>query len=226
MPIMLRDGAHQRPRDAPREHGHRAAQALMRLLLSSDVHCDLTAARRLVQRAAEADVLVVAGDLAVMRNGLQKTVDVLATLDTPAVLVAGNGESAEELARACERWSAAHVLHGSGCTIDGVDFWGVGGAIPVTPFGAWSYDLSEEEGAELLAGCPEGAVLVTHSPPYGHLDEAGGKSLGSSAVLEAIGRARPSLVVCGHIHGHWEERSREGDTPIVNAGPRGVWFEL
>jgi uncharacterized protein len=198
----------------------------MRLLLSSDIHCDLTAARRLVEQAADADVLVVAGDLAVMREGLQKTVDVLAKLRTPTVLVAGNGESAEELTRACQAWSAAHVLHGSGCTIDGVEFWGVGGAIPVTPFGAWSYDLTEDEGAELLAGCPGGAVLVTHSPPYGHLDEAGGRSLGSSAVLEAIGRARPKLVVCGHIHAHWEQRARARDTPIVNAGPRGVWFEL
>ena len=198
----------------------------MRLLLSSDIHCDLTATRRLVMESAAADVLVIAGDLAVMRTGLQKTVDALRTLATPTVLVAGNGESADELAHACAGWSAAHVLHGSGCALDGVEFWGVGGAIPVTPFGAWSYDLSEEEGARLLTGCPEGAVLVTHSPPHGHLDEAGGKSLGSRAVLETIRRAQPKLAVCGHIHGHWEERSREGDTPIVNAGPRGVWHEL
>lgn len=198
----------------------------MRLLLSSDIHCDVKAARSLVERSADADALVVAGDLAVMRSGLEKTVEVLAKTETPTVLVAGNGESAEELARACEGWAAAHVLHGSGSTLDGVEFWGVGGAIPVTPFGSWSYDLTEEEGKSLLAGCPEGAVLVTHSPPHGHLDEAGGKSLGSWAVLEAIGRARPRLVVCGHIHGHWEERSREGETPIVNAGPRGVWYEL
>ena len=198
----------------------------MRLLLASDIHCDLKAARRLAERAAEADVLVVAGDLAVMRTGLDKTVHALAVTETPTVLVAGNGESADELAHACRGWSAARVLHGSGCAVDGVRFWGVGGAIPLTPFGAWSYDLSEEEGASLLEDCPQGCVLVTHAPPFGHLDEAGGRNLGSSAVLEAIGRTRPSLVVCGHIHGHWEERSREGDTPIVNAGPRGVWFEL
>ncbi len=198
----------------------------MRLLLSSDIHCDESAARDLARRAADADVLVVAGDLAVMRNGLDKTVKVLSATETPTVLVAGNGESAEELAEACAGWPAAHVLHGSGCTIDGVDFWGVGGAIPVTPFGAWSYDLSEEEGAALLAGCPEGAVLVTHSPPYGHVDKAGGRHLGSRSILAAIRSARPPLVVCGHIHGQWEEESWDGETRIVNAGPRGVRAEL
>lgn len=198
----------------------------MRLLLSSDIHCDAGAARSLVARAADAEVLVVAGDLAVMRKGLRKTVDVLAATSTPTVLVAGNGESAEQLAAACEEWSAAHVLHGTGCVIDGVEFWGVGGAIPATPFGPWSYDLSEEEGEALLEGCPAGAILVTHSPPYGHVDEAGGRHFGSRAILEAIRRASPPLAVCGHIHGHWTEQSREGDTLIVNAGPKGVRVEV
>lgn len=198
----------------------------MRLLLCSDVHCDTGAARSLVERSADADVLVCAGDLAVMRAGLRKTVDVLAAVRVPTVLVAGNGESYEELAEACASWPEAHVLHGSGCEIEGVRFWGLGGAVPLTPFGPWSYDLSEEEADALLAGCPEGGVLVTHSPPLGHVDLAGGKHLGSRAVFEATLRARPKLLVCGHIHGCWTEESSVGDTRIVNAGPGGVWVEL
>ncbi len=198
----------------------------MRLLLSSDIHCDLGAARSLVERSTRADVLVVAGDLAVMRTGLRKTIDVLKDVGAPSVLVAGNGESYGELTTACAGWPSARVLHGSGCEIDGVAFWGLGGAVPVTPFGPWSYDLPEEEAASLLAHCPEGGVLVTHSPPLGHVDFAGGRHLGSRAILEATERARPRLVVCGHIHPCWTEESSVGDTRIVNAGPGGVWVEL
>lgn len=198
----------------------------MRLLLCSDIHCDLGAARSLVERSATADVLVCAGDLAVMRTGLQKTVDVVAGASAPTVLVAGNGESYEELRDACAGWPTACVLHGSGCEVAGIAFWGLGGAVPVTPFGPWSYDLTEEEAAALLAGCPEGGVLVTHSPPLGHVDFAGGRHLGSRAILDAIERARPRLVVCGHIHGCWTEESSVGDTRIVNAGPGGVWVEV
>jgi len=198
-----------------------------RLLLCSDIHRDHDAARSLAARAAEADVLVCAGDLAVMRRGLEETVAVLSGTTTPTVLVAGNAESDEELAAACARWPAARVLHGSGAEVAGIAFWGVGGATPVTPFGAWSFDVGEEEAAELLAGCPEGAVLVTHSPPYGHVDAPEhGQHLGSRAVLEAIERARPALVVCGHIHAQWKGRSRLGDTRILNAGPEGVWVTL
>lgn len=198
----------------------------MKLLLFSDVHCDREAARSLVERSSEADVLVCAGDLAVMRNGLQPVVDILRESRAPVVLVAGNGESDAELAAACHGWDGAHVLHGSGVELDGVSFWGVGGATPVTPFGAWSFDLDEDDAGVLLAECPEGAVLVTHSPPYGHVDTAGGEHLGSRAVLEAIERASPRLVVCGHIHACWAQESTVGSTRIVNAGPGGVWAEL
>lgn len=198
----------------------------MRLLLCSDIHCDEKAAARLVELSKDADALVCAGDLAVMRNGLQKTVDVLSATTVPTVLVAGNGESTEELEKACEGWSGAHVLHGSGCEIEGVRFWGLGGATPVTPFGAWSYDIDEVEAAVLLEDCPEGCVLVTHSPPLGHVDRSGGEHLGSKVILDAIQRAHPVLAVCGHIHGCWTEESREGRTRIVNAGPGGVWANV
>jgi len=198
----------------------------MRLLLCSDIHCDEAAAERLVELSKDASVLVCAGDLAVMRQGLQTTVDILSATDTPTVLVAGNGESAEELEQACTGWSGAHVLHGSGCEVDGVPFWGVGGAIPVTPFGAWSYDLDDVEARVLLEGCPTGAVLVTHSPPLGHVDRVGGQRLGSQVILDTIRRARPRLAVCGHIHACWTGESREGSTRIVNAGPSGVWVDL
>jgi Icc-related predicted phosphoesterase len=198
----------------------------MRLLLFSDVHCDHGAARSLVERARDADALVCAGDLAVMRTGLQDVVDILSASSAPVVLVAGNGESDEELTAACEGWAGAHVLHGMGCEIGGVSFWGAGGATPVTPFGPWSFDLSEAEAGRLLEGCPAHAVLVTHSPPYGHVDTAGGEHLGSRAVLETIERAAPKLAVCGHIHGCWTEESSVGSTRIVNAGPRGVWADV
>jgi len=199
----------------------------MRLLLCSDIHCDEAKARHLVRQSKAADVLVCAGDLAVMRRGLDDTVSILSGSDCPAVLVPGNGESDQELVEACRGWDGAHVLHGSGCTIDGVSFWGLGGGVPVTPFGAWSFDLTEDAARALLESCPDEAILVTHSPPYGHVDaDSGGTHLGSHAVLEAVEHRAPALVVCGHIHAGWTQVSRLGRTPIINAGPDGVWFEL
>ena len=198
----------------------------MQLLAFSDLHRDREAARSLVKRAAAADVLVGAGDFAVMRNGLDDVIEILREVDKPVVLVPGNGESDAELREACAGWPSAHVLHGEVVTLEGIPFYGIGGGIPVTPFGEWSFDLSDDEAAEMLAECPEGGVLVSHSPPHGHVDEAGGRQLGSYAVLETIERVSPRLVVCGHIHGCWGQRSTIGETLVLNAGPDGQLLEL
>ena len=199
----------------------------MKLLLFSDVHCNEDVCRALVRRAAEADVVVAAGDIATMRAGLKPAIALLAAIDKPAILVPGNSESADELAEACRGWPGARVLHGSGTEVGGIAFYGVGGGIPVTPFGSWSYDFSEDEAAQLLAGCPTGGVLVTHSPPKGVCDLAtSGAHYGSRAVRRAIEERAPVLAVCGHIHEAAGKPETLGVTTVINAGPGGVYWEI
>ena len=112
-------------------------------------------------------------------------------------------------------------------TIGGVQFFGIGGGIPITPFGAWSYDFSEEQAAEPLADCPNRCVLVSHSPPKGAVDTASnGKSLGSAAVRDAVLLRQPLLVVCGHIHACGGQRAMLGNSPVINAGPGGIEWSL
>ncbi len=199
----------------------------MKLLLFSDLHADAGAARRLLERARAADVVVGAGDFGSVRRQVHVCVDVLRHVGKPAVLVAGNNESTEELTEACRDWPDAHVLHGAGVAIGGVAFFGLGGGVPVTPFGAWSYDFTEEQAAELLAGCPRGGVLISHSPPKGAVDvDSHGRSLGSVAVREAVLRTEPALVVCGHIHACGGQHVLLGRSPVVNAGPAGIEWEV
>jgi Icc-related predicted phosphoesterase len=199
----------------------------MKLLLFSDLHADVEAARRLLERARTADVLVGAGDFGNIRRHVRVCIDVLCQAGKPAVLVAGNNESTEELAEVCRDWPEAHVLHGSGITLGGIEYFGLGGGIPVTPFGSWSYDFTEEQAAELLAGCPRRCVLVSHSPPKGVLDQSSrGQSLGSTAVRDAVLQLEPVLVVCGHIHGCGGQQARLGRSPVVNAGPDGMEWEI
>lgn len=150
----------------------------------------------------------------------------LTEIDCPSVLVPGNSESAGELSQACAGWSAASVLHCSGAEVEGLTFWGVGGAIPVTPFGARSWDFPEEEARGLFAECPSNAILVSHSPPAGAVDQSSqGEHLGSMAVSETIERCHPILVVCGHIHESAGRSAMVTGTPVVNAGPQGMVWE-
>jgi Icc-related predicted phosphoesterase len=198
----------------------------MKLLLFSDLHSDFRTALKLVELSKNVDVVVGAGDFCVGRRGLDKIIGALIPIKKPTVLVPGNSESEEELKNACGSWKSAHVLHGSGVTIEGIDFFGLGGGIPITPFGSWSYDFTEEEAFDLLQDCPTGGILVSHSPPKGVLDRSSDdRSLGSRAVRDTIDLKQPALVVCGHIHASSGMRDRLGNTVVINAGPNGIVHE-
>src|SRR5690606_1438447 len=112
----------------------------------------------------EADAVIGAGDFASVHGGLAETIGALSGTEPPTVLVPGNNETYEALRDAAAGWDAATVLHGSAATIEGVEFFGLGGGIPVTPWD-WSFDVEDAEAEKLLEGCPHGCVLVVHSPP-------------------------------------------------------------
>jgi Icc-related predicted phosphoesterase len=199
----------------------------VKLLLFSDLHTDTSAAKRLVQLANDVDVVVGAGDFATVRRGISACIEILREIPVPAILVPGNNETCDELIAACAQWRSATVLHGSGVEIKGVPFFGIGGGVPITPFGDWSFDFSEVDADRMLAGCPPGCVLVSHSPPKGTVDRSSsGQNLGSTAVRDAVISLNPRLVVCGHIHGSAGQQGSIGSTPVINAGPEGVLFEL
>ena len=194
----------------------------MRLLAFSDLHVDIDQAERLADASADADVVVGVGDFASVKSGLEETIWALSSIAKPAVLVPGNNETEDALREACDGWESSVVLHGQRADIDGIAFFGLGAGVPVTPWD-WSFDLTEEEAGEMLAGCPEGCVLVVHSPPRGHVDtSSGGEHLGSAAVLEAIEWKQPQLALCGHIHEAWGSRSQVGPTEVINLGPAGT----
>jgi len=198
----------------------------VKLLAFSDLHCNLKRAALLVKMSEKADVVIGAGDFASVHEGLEETIDVLSAIETPTVLVPGNNETDDALREATAGWGAATVLHGGGVTIAGVEFFGLGAGVPVTPW-EWSFDLTEEKATVMLTLCPQDAVLVLHSPPHGHCDSNGsGDHFGSRTLLRAIEEKAPRLAVCGHIHESWGCTSKIGKTPVHNLGPKGTWLEV
>jgi uncharacterized protein len=197
----------------------------MRVLAFSDLHMARARAADLVAASREADLVIGAGDFGNMRQGVAEAMAMLDGIAAPLVMVPGNNESEAELRAAAPE--GAHVLHGTGVEIGGLQIFGLGGGVPVTPFGAWSWDFTEDEAAALLAGADGADILISHSPPKGIADRTStGHSVGSTAVRDAIDRVQPRLLVCGHIHDCWGEDVQRGTTRIVNLGPTVNWFDL
>ncbi len=198
----------------------------MRLLLFSDIHCHKQYCQNIVKLSQQADVVIGAGDFAMQRQGLEQTFKYLDGITKPFIIVPGNNEDDTQLETVCKNRPHIHILHGSGIDIDDLYFFGVGGGIPITPFGDWSFDISEEAAEDLLLDTPEHCILITHSPPKGILDRSStGQSLGSVSIKNTVLKKQPRLNVCGHIHGSAGKTSQLGNTTIINAGPRGTFFE-
>lgn len=199
----------------------------MRILAFSDVHASASACQSLVERSNDSDVVVGAGDFAVMRRGLGLAMDILGRIVKPLILVPGNNESAEELHAMASHIGHARVLHGTCATVGAVTFFGVGGGIPLTAFESWSWDLSDEDARALLGRCPPGAVMVVHSPPRGLVNTPWSRGhRGSDAIREAILTHRPQAVICGHLHACPEGVEHVDGIPVYHAGPHGAMIEL
>ena len=197
----------------------------MRVLAFSDLHLSRRHARALVEASGEADLVIGAGDFCHVREGLDEAMSLLEGVTVPMVVVPGNSETAEELRAAA--LPGTTVLHGEGVKVVGLQLFGLGGGIPVTPFGDWSFDLTEDEAAEMLDRCTGADLLITHSPPKGIADVTSrGVSVGSTAIRDAIARLQPALAVCGHVHDCWGQEGRIGDSLVVNLGPGPNWFNL
>ena len=201
----------------------------MRIVCVSDTH----GSHRRTQ-LPPGDVLVHAGDLT-LRGSLDDVDDFNRWLGTlphrHKVVICGNHDRCfqDQPAEARARITHATYLEDSGCTIDGLTFYGS----PWTPlFFDWAFMLPEAELAAKWALIPAGLdVLITHGPPHGVLDLTNrNEHAGSLTLLPRIRAVKPRLHVFGHIH---EAAGRTGidGTAFLNASSQmgrgsGVVVEL
>ncbi len=59
-------------------------------------------------------------------------------------------------------------------------------------------------------------IVITHTPPYKHLDKVFVKHIGSKSIAKLIGKV--NLIVCGHVHEQQGKDEAKG-TIIINPGP-------
>jgi Icc-related predicted phosphoesterase len=196
---------------------------MTRVLAFSDLHLSRVHAKAIRAAGTDADIVLGAGDFATMREGLAEVMGWLSPLDAKAIYVNGNSESVEELREA----TTAQVLHGTSTVACGLTVFGLGCAVPRTPFGSWSVDLDEEEAEALLSQMVAADILLCHAPPKGVADvSSSGESLGSVAVRTAIEQVQPRYCLCGHVHHSWGARGRIGTTEVMNLGPGAIWIEV
>lgn len=199
----------------------------MKILAFSDLHCDQDFTETVISASFDADVVISAGDLSTKKDLPSRLIDLFSEIQVPTLLVPGNHDDPAELSMLCNRLDNFYFLHGKKITLENIDFFGLGFEIPQRDLSAWNEHLSEEDASDLLIGCPEKSVLITHTPPFGLSDmQSNGKHEGSKSVLDAVETKSPLICFCGHIHHSWGVETKIGSTLVMNLGPRLNWIEI
>ncbi|MCM8768230.1 MAG: metallophosphoesterase family protein, partial [Candidatus Omnitrophica bacterium] len=170
----------------------------MLILVISDIHGDVSVFQRLAEKTAQAEMVLVCGDLTNFR-GKEEAAKVVRQLKHffPKVLaVAGNCDEREVEDYLKEQGLS---LHGQARVIENVGFLGTGFSLacPVYTPGEVSEDDFKESLEKAYAQLPEKIpfILVTHQPPYGtKLDLVhSGQHVGSQFIRNFIEEKKPCL---------------------------------
>ena len=120
----------------------------------------------------------------------------------------------------------------SGTEFEGLKIWG-------SPWSLWfhginpnckAFTASENKLKKKFDLIPDDVdILITHSPPHGILDLCESGHVGSKSLRRIMGRVKPKLWVCGHIHegyGEFKDTTISGiDYHIINASIMNDHYE-
>ena len=92
----------------------------------------------------------------------------------------------------------------------------------------WAFQYAESDAEALWSAIPENIdILITHTPPRGHVDASEHwQEGGCPSLKQALSRVRPALHVCGHCHEgrgaeiiRWSDEPGQADTVTVWEDP-------
>jgi Icc-related predicted phosphoesterase len=203
----------------------------MRVLLVSDLHYDLRKLDWVLEAAADADVLVVAGDLLDISSAVPLDAQIAVVLEYLArcaerattVVCSGNHDLDHRNEHGEKATAWLHEARAAGVAVDG-DSVTVGNWT-VTACAWWEgpASLGAVEASLGAARPGERWMWVWHGPPEGPLSWTGSRHYGDPELPRLLDRFRPDVVLCGRIHqapfvpgGAWAHR--RGDTWLFNGG--------
>lgn len=174
------------------------------------------------------DLLIVAGDLTARDTPIQHLdfIDWCRHLPYRKIIVVG-GNHDRFLENLKSKYFGMPVYHdhcqylcNSGTEFEKLKIWGTPHSLifPGVNPGCTAFMGTEEELREKYDLIPEGIdILISHTPPYGILDQnKNGEHCGSMALRESMFRLKTHYLICGHIH---EMGGKEVDlvmTKVIN----------
>lgn len=195
----------------------------MKIIAIPDLHGSTEGIENIFVELANADVVLLAGDLTNFGNEMEaaRIVEEFRKLANIIYAVPGNCDYP-----GVNKYLIGQEigLHGKGVVVDGVALIGVGGSLPApggTPTEYSEIELQEfmeRAMADVPAHLP--LILMAHQPPVDtKIDKLpNGTHVGSTAVRSFIEVHQPLVCFSGHIH-EGVGIDSIGQTKLINPGP-------
>ena len=202
----------------------------MKILAASDLHGDLSAAKKLAVKAKKekVDLIILSGDI-LAKDSPQGVIGEFKKNNQKVLLVPGNHDSFATTDFVAEFYGVRNI-HGyyaiyTDKNEEKIGFFGCGGAdIGLTK-------ITERETFNVLKKSFDKIkplnkkVMVTHMHPAGSKAEFSGFE-GNQGITKAIKEFKPDVLLCGHIHEASGIEEKIGKTKIINLGPEGKIIEI
>ncbi|MHA2012794.1 MAG: metallophosphoesterase family protein [Candidatus Helarchaeota archaeon] len=186
----------------------------MKIVALSDTH-----GRHWELNIPKCDLFIFAGDAGL--TTYQRVYDFKEWLDTiPAkykIIVMGNHDEICEFEgkKVCKDFfDNAIYLENESVEIEGIKIWGS----PFSKeFNGWSFMKYDHELKEIWDLIPEDTdIVITHTCPFGILDQVGWKNQGSQTLLNRIKEIQPKIFIGGHLHEHGGNKYTDYKTDYYN----------
>ena len=204
----------------------------MKILVFSDIHCDLNRIKQIVSTSA--DYYILCGDVSDLGDGLVEAGKAFSSLGKKLLVIPGNNETEEPMDVWCRDYGFTS-LHRKVLKFGRYNFAGLGHSVYL-PFSNPPDDLATpgEKSEEWFAGELRKFVglkkllLFMHEPPLNtKLDLVrSGVHVGSQAVRDFIIKEKPLHFFSGHIHECAGNKEVLSGAICHSTGKKGVLLSL
>ena len=195
----------------------------MKILAFGDIHGDSRLAKKLAEKAEKekVDLVVICGDITYFDQSTDNLVGPFVKKKKKVLLVPGNHETIATADFLADLYGATN-LHGYSIKYKDIGLFGCGGAnIGPNQLGEKEiFDLLEQ-GFEKIKKQKK-KILVSHVHPSGtKMEKFTEFFAGSTGLKKAIGKFKPDIVLCSHVHEAEGIEEKIGKTKIINVGKKG-----
>ena len=200
----------------------------MKIIVFSDVHCDVNFVNKLVKK--EFDYYVLCGDVSDVGDGFVEMGKAFSSLGKKLLVIPGNNETEEQMSAWCKDYGFTN-LHKKIVKIGNYYFAGLGQST-FLPFSNPPNDLSTpgEKSEDWFMNelknfsGKKNLLLFCHEPPVNSkLDTVrSGSHVGSKSIRDFIIREKPVYFFSGHIHECAGSSEVIGVTKCYSVGKKSV----